>query len=317
MNTKISVVTPTFNEAKNIVELCDRIATVMRNTRYEYEHIVIDNASTDETVEILRRRAASDRNLKIIVNTRNFGHIRSPYHALFQATGDAVILMAADLQDPPEILPDLISQWTGGFKIVMAIKQGSEEKPWKRLIRKMYYKLLNNFSESALVPDANGGGLYDAEVINILKQIKDPNPYFRGLVCEIGFPIAKVEFFQSVRKKGSSSQNFFSLYDLAMLAIVKHSKLPLRLLTMTGVATAFISALIGTFYLGYKILFWSSFSAGQAPLIIGLFFFISILMILIGLMGEYILSIHDQVRNLPLVIEKERINFTTAKSEQR
>jgi len=309
MNKKISVVTPTFNEAENIVELCDRIATVMRNTSYDYEHIVIDNASIDNTVGILRERAAVDPRLKVIVNTRNFGHIRSPYHGLLQSSGAATIIIASDLQDPPEIIPELLEQWEKGYKIVMMTKSASEESFLFGAIRRTYYKILRRLAETSLVENSTGAGLYDSEVIEIIRKIDDPYPYFRGLVCEIGFPIEEVSFKQSKRRRGISSQNFYSLFDAAMLGIVKHSKVPLRIMTFIGFFSGILSLSIAIYYLFYKILFWNTFDAGQAPLIVGLFFFLSLLMVFLGMIGEYLLSIHDQVRRIPPVIEKERINF--------
>ena len=309
MNTKISVVTPTFNEAENIVELCDRIATVMRKTSYDYEHIVIDNASVDNTVGILRERAAVDPCLKVIVNTRNFGHIRSPFHGVLQASGNAVVILSSDLQDPPELIPQLIEKWESGYKIAMLVKETSNESLVMKLIRAAYYSTLKTLSEIPLIKGATGHGLYDESVIQILRSINDPYPYFRGIVCEIGLPIAQVQFDQPQRKRGITSQNFYSLFDMAMLGMVKHSKLPLRMMTFTGLTVASVSLLTAVYYLIYKLAYWNSFDAGQAPIVIGLFFFISVIMIFFGIIGEYLLSIHDHVRGLPHVFERERINL--------
>ena len=309
MKLKISIVTPTFNEAKNIEELCDRIVMVMKTTSYEYEHLVIDNASTDDTVKILRQRAANDKNLKIIVNTRNFGHIRSPYYGLLQASGAATILISSDLQDPPEMIPELLEKWRAGYKIVMVTKQTSEESFFLSAARRAYYKMVRKISETPLLENSTGAGLYDSKIIEIIREIDDPYPYFRGLVCETGFPIAQIFFQQPKRKRGVSSQNFYSLFDIAMLGIVKHSKLPLRMMTFFGIFSGLISFMAALYYLLYKIFFWNTFDAGQAPLIVGLFFLISLLTIFLGLIGEYLISIHDQVRRIPHVIEKERINF--------
>lgn len=309
MNTKISVVTPTFNEAENIVELCDRIATVMRKTSYDYEHIVIDNASVDNTVGILRERAAVDPCLKVIVNTRNFGHIRSPFHGVLQASGNAVVILSSDLQDPPELIPQLIEKWESGYKIAMLVKETSNESLVMKLIRAAYYSTLKTLSEIPLIKGATGHGLYDESVIQILRSINDPYPYFRGIVCEIGLPIAQVQFDQPQRKRGITSQNFYSLFDMAMLGMVKHSKLPLRMMTFTGLTVASVSLLTAVYYLIYKLAYWNSFDAGQAPIVVGLFFFISVIMIFFGIIGEYLLSIHDHVRGLPHVFERERINL--------
>jgi glycosyltransferase involved in cell wall biosynthesis len=309
MNKKISVVTPTFNEAENIVELCDRIATVMRSTSYDYEHIVIDNASIDNTVGILRERAAVDPRLKVIVNTRNFGHIRSPFHGVLQASGNAVVILSSDLQDPPELIPQLVEKWESGYKIAMLVKKTSNESLAMKMIRGAYYSTLETLAEIPLIKGATGHGLYDESVIQILRSINDPYPYFRGIVCEIGLPIAQVQFDQPRRKRGITSQNFYSLFDMAMLGMVKHSKLPLRMMTFTGLTVASLSLLTAIYYLIYKLAYWNSFDPGQAPIVIGMFFFISVIMIFFGIIGEYLLSIHDHVRGLPHVYERERINL--------
>lgn len=309
MTKKISIVTPLFNEAENVTELCDRVANVMANLPYDYEHLCIDNCSTDNTVTLLRDRAARDSNLRVIVNARNFGYIRSSFHALLQASGDAAVLIASDLQDPPEMIVEFIKQWEAGYKTVMATKPTSEESSLMFAIRKVYYKTIGRISDVPLVPNATGSGLFDRAVLDILRELKDPYPYFRGLVCEIGYPIATVPFKQPKRLRGITSQNFYSLYDMAMLGITKHSKVPLRLMTLLGFGIACLSLLVAFGYLMAKLIFWNSFEIGLAPILIGLFFFSSIQMIFLGMLGEYIGSIQTQVRNLPLVIEAERINF--------
>jgi len=306
---KISIVTPTFNEEANVVELCDRIAAVMRDLPYDYEHIVIDNASSDRTVQILRKRTLSDPKLKIIINTRNFGHIRSPFYGMLQASGDAVIIIASDLQDPPELIVELVKQWEAGFKIALLKKTKSRESRALFLVRRAYYKLLDLLAETPIVQNATGSGLYDRLVMRALDDISDPYPYVRGLIGEIGYPIAEVEFTQNRRQRGITSQNWHSLYDIGMLGVIKHSKLPLRAMTIIGFLSGIMSGGIGLFYLMRKLVAWNSFDAGQAPVVIGLFMFIGLIMVFLGLVGEYVLSIHDQVRKLPLVFEKERINF--------
>lgn len=309
MTKRISIVTPLYNEQDNVTELCERIAAVMQSVPYEYEHLCIDNCSTDRTVEMLRERAATDPNLRLIVNTRNFGYIRSSYHGLLQATGDAVVLIASDLQDPPEIIRELLEQWEAGFKTVMAVKPYSEESRVMFRVRKLYYRFVTSISEVPLVPNATGSGLFDRAVIDILAKLNDPYPYFRGLVCEIGFPIATVPFKQPRRVRGVTSQNIYSLYDMAMLGIIKHSKVPLRLMTFMGFSVAVLSLLIAFGYFVAKLLFWQSFDIGTAPVLIGLFFFGAVQMIFLGLLGEYVGAIQTQVRNLPHVIEAERVNF--------
>jgi polyisoprenyl-phosphate glycosyltransferase len=305
----ISIVTPCYNEAENLEELCQRICEAMRKVNYDYEHIVIDNASTDESVTILKKIAENDKHLKVIVNTRNFGHIRSPYHALLQSTGAAVIGMASDLQDPPERIPEFIQKWEDGYKVVVGVKTRSEENWILYSIRTLYYRGLRALSEVPLIENFTGFGLYDREVINIARDLNDPYPYFRGLIAEIGFPIALIEFVQPLRKHGITKNNFYTLYDLAMLGLTGYTKVPLRLAAMLGFLAAAISFLVGLIYLLYKIIFWTQFSVGLAPVVIGLFFLGSVQMIFLGMVGEYIGAIFTQVVHRPLVIEKERINF--------
>ncbi len=305
----ISIVTPCYNEEDNVEELCRRVSSVMMSLPYRYEHICIDNHSTDRTVEKLKAIAAHDKRVKIIVNARNFGHIRSPYHALLQARGDAAVLIAADLQDPPEMIKEFVEKWEAGFKTVMAVKPESEESPIMFRIRKLYYKTVARISEVQLVQNATGAGLFDRAVLDVLRNINDPYPYFRGLVCEIGFPIATVPFKQPRRARGVTKNNFYTLYDIAMLGVTNHSKVPLRLMTMSGFCFSILSFVIALLYLVAKIVFWNQFDMGMAPVLIGLFFFGAVQMLFAGLLGEYIGAIHTQVRNLPHVIELERINF--------
>jgi glycosyltransferase involved in cell wall biosynthesis len=309
MTKLISIVTPCYNEGENIEELYQRIVTVMAKLPYDYEHICIDNASTDDTVAKLKVLAAQDKRLKIIVNARNFGHIRSPYHALLQSHGDATVLIASDLQDPPEMIEDFVRKWEQGFKTVLAVKPESQESALMFAMRKSYYRLVSRISEVPLVQNATGAGLFDRVVIDILRKIDDPYPYFRGLLCEIGFPIATVPFKQPRRKRGITKNNFYTLYDIGMLGITNHSKLPLRMMTMAGFAVSLLSLAMALLYLIAKLFFWNSFQVGVAPLLIGIFFFGAVQTFFIGLLGEYIGSIHTKVRNMPHVIEAERVNF--------
>ncbi|MCX6065054.1 MAG: glycosyltransferase family 2 protein [Chloroflexi bacterium] len=305
----ISIVTPCYNEAENVDELYERIQNAMQGQGYEYEHIFIDNASTDRTVEKIRVLAAKDGRVKAIINTRNFGHIRSPYYGLLQAKGDAVIVMASDLQDPPERIPEFIRQWESGYKAVIGVKTKSQEAGLFYLFRTLYYKTLRSLSEVELIEHFTGFGLYDQQVIETLRQLNDPYPYFRGLIAELGFPIARIEFTQPRRKRGISKNNFYTLYDMAMLGLTGYTKIPLRLATMLGFLSAAISFLVGLAYLIYKLVDWQNFSLGLAPVVIGLFFLGSIQLIFLGIVGEYIGAIYTQVMHRPLVIEKERINF--------
>ena len=305
----ISIVTPCFNEQDNVVELCQRIAAVMANQPYDYEHICIDNCSTDMTVHNIKEIAGRDSRVKLIVNARNFGHIRSPYYGMLQSKGDACVLIASDLQDPPEMIVEFIKKWELGFKTVLAVKPESEEHSIMFALRKFYYRVIAKISEVPLVENATGAGLFDRAVIDILRRIQDPYPYFRGLLCEIGFPIATVPFKQPRRKRGVTSNNFYSLYDIAMLGITNHSKMPLRLMTFSGFILAFLSLMVSISFLIAKLVYWDSFQLGTAPVLIGIFFFGAIQAFFIGVLGEYIGSIHTQVRDMPLVVELERVNF--------
>jgi glycosyltransferase involved in cell wall biosynthesis len=305
----ISIVTPCYNEEDNIDELYQRIAAVMATQPYDYEHICIDNASTDGTLGKLKELAARDKRVKIIVNARNFGHIKSPYHAILQANGDACVLIASDLQDPPEMIAEFIKKWEAGYKTVLAVKPESEESSLMFFLRKTYYRFITRISEVQLVQNATGAGMFDRAVLDILRKIDDSYPYFRGLLCEIGFPIATVPFKQPRRQRGITKNNFYTLYDIAMLGITNHSKIPLRLMAMGGFLLAFLSLLVAIGFLIAKLCFWNSFQLGTAPLLIGIFFFGAIQAFFIGMLGEYIGSIHTQVRKMPLVVELERVNF--------
>ena len=305
----ISIVTPCYNEEDNIEELYLRIKNVMSAYKYQYEHIIIDNCSTDNSIEILKKLALKDKKLKLIINARNFGHIRSPYYGLLQAKGDAVILLASDLQDPPEMINQFLFKWERGFKIVLSVKPESEESFFMFYIRKTYYKFLSRISEVKLINNATGAGLFDKVIIDNLKKIDDPYPYFRGLISEIGFPIATIPFKQPNRKHGITKNNFYTLYDLAILGVTNHSKIPLRIMTFSGFILSILSLLVAVIFLLAKIMYWDSFQLGLAPVLIGIFFFGAVQAFFIGLLGEYIGSIHTHVRKLPLVIESERINF--------
>ena len=306
----ISVISGCYNEEENVRECYEQVKKVFGEMgRYRYEHIFIDNASKDGTVAVLREIAAKDKNVRVIINARNFGHIRSPYHAMLQARGDAIIFLVSDLQDPPELIKDFVKKWEEGFLVVIAVKADSEESPLFFAIRKAYYELVSRLAEIELTKNATGFGLYDRRFVDILSEIDEPYPYFRGLVSEIGFPLAKIPYHQPARKRGITSNNFYRLYDTAMLGITNHSKVPLRLATMLGFAVSFASFCVAIGYLIFKLLYWDSFSLGLAPLEIGLFFFGSVQLFFIGIVGEYIGAIHTQVQKRPHVIELERINF--------
>jgi glycosyltransferase involved in cell wall biosynthesis len=306
---KISILTPCYNEAENVDELYERIRAALASTGYEYEHIFIDNASVDGTPDKIRALTARDNRVKAIFNTRNFGHVRSPYHGLLQCHGDAVIAMASDLQDPPERLPEFIKKWEEGYKVVIGVKTKSQESGLFYLLRTLYYRISRSLSDVPLIEHFTGFGLYDQQVVSILRQYNDPYPYFRGQIAEIGFPIAQIEFTQARRKRGITKNNFYTLYDLAMLGLTGYTKVPLRLATMLGFISAAVSFIFGIIYLVYKLINWYNFSVGLAPAVIGLFFLGSVQLIFLGILGEYIGAIYTQVMHRPLVIEKERINF--------
>lgn len=306
----ISIVSGCFNEEDNIEELYVRLSAVMLEfPSYDYEILLIDNASSDKTVEVIRKICLHDKRLKAIVNVRNFGHIRSPYHALLTAQGDAVIGMASDLEDPPELVASFIREWERGFKIVIGVRRKSEERGVIPLLRKLYYALITRISDIPQVKNFTGFGLYDKKVMDILRSIQDPYPYFRGLICELGFPRAEVIFDKPLRKHGISKGSFFIYLDSALLGIVNHSKAPLRLATLIGILMSTISFVFGAYYLVSKLLLWEQIQSGIAPLAIGLFFFLGVLFLLLGLMGEYIGLLVTHIVKRPMVVEAERINF--------
>jgi glycosyltransferase involved in cell wall biosynthesis len=306
----ISLITPCFNEEANVDELHARVTAVLATLpNYSYEHIFIDNASTDATVARLRAIASADPRVKVIVNARNFGHIRSPMHAMLATSGEAVISLVADLQDPPEMIPQLIAKWEEGYKTVIAVKRSSEETPAMFLLRRTYYALVERIASLPTIENFTGFGLYDRAVVEVVREMGDPYPFFRGMIAEIGLKICKIPYDQPVRRRGITKNNFYSLYDIAMLGITNLSKIPLRLVTGLGFISALVSFLAGLSYLVYKIVFWSTFSAGMAPVVIGLFFLGSVQLIAIGIIGEYVGAIHTQVQKRPYVIEKERIGF--------
>lgn len=302
--------TPCYNEEQNVATLYNKVKDIFAlMPQYNYEHIFIDNSSTDKTVEILKELAFTDSRLKIIVNVRNFGHIRSPYYCLLQASGDCVISIVADLQDPPELIFDFLKKWEEGYKIVTAVKKKSRENPAMFFLRKIFYNIFAKFSESEQIKNFTGFGLYDKSFIDVIRKIEDPYPYFRGMISEMGFQITSVEYTQPKRLHGKTKNNFYTLYDIGMLGFVNHSKLPLRLSSFIGFTVAIISLLIAFVYFVYKLVFWNDFQLGIAPLVIGIFFMGGIQLFFLGIIGEYVGAIFTQVRKRPLVIEKERVNF--------
>lgn len=308
--SQLTVVTPCRNERENVEMLHARVRQVMTQLPdVAYEHLFIDNASTDGTQEELRRLAAEDPRVKVIFNQRNFGHVRSPYHGLLQARGDAVIVMAADLQDPPELIPEFVKRWREGCPVVVGEKTNSEESPLVFAVRRAYYRVVKKLAEVELLENVTGFGLYDRKVIEAFRALDDPYPYVRGLISELGYPVARVPYAQPRRQRGITKNNFYTLYDLAMLGITSHSKVPLRLAAMLGFTASILSFLVGMVYLVFKLLFWRWFALGVAPVVIGLFFLGSIQLFFVGVIGEYLGAIHTRVSKRPLVVERERIGF--------
>ena len=309
MSKKISIITPTFNEEKNIEKLCSEISKEMSKLDYDYEHIVIDNHSNDGTISILKKIAARDNKVKVIINSRNFGHIRSPIYGMLQASGDACILMNSDFQDPIELIPKYIKEWEQGNQIILAQRISSDENFFLNSFKNFFYKFINKISDVPLMRNTTGSGLFTKNIVDQIRKIDDPYPYFRGLLSEISSQIKLIQFHQPKRSGGETKNNFYTLYDIGVLGIVKHSKLPLRLMTFIGFFTSIASIITAAVFFFYKILFWDSFEVGIAPLVIGLFAIASVQIFLLGFIGEYVMMILTHTRKLPLVVEKERINF--------
>ena len=310
MKKTITILTPTFNEEDNIDELYSRISIITKkNPNYSFEHLFIDNSSNDGTVKKIKQLAKKDKKVKLIVNARNFGADASIMHGMAQVQTDACIYIVSDLQDPPELIPDLIKKWEEGFKIVGLVKTESEESKFIFFLRKLYYRLLIRISETPPIKNYAGSGLIDREVIKILKEINDPVPFIRGLLVEIGLPIALVYFKQPIRKKGVSSYNFILLYQTAIEGITNHSKVPIRIMSIFGFVLSFLSFILAITYLFLKIFFSDTFEIGIGSVLISLFFFGSIQMFFLGVIGEYISIIHTRVRKMPIVVELERTNF--------
>lgn len=306
----LSIISPCYNEERNVEELYARVTKIIEQfPQYDFEYVFIDNASTDGTVERLRAIAEKDARVKVIINTRNFGHIRSPYWGIVQTKGAATIYLASDLQDPPELIPQFIEEWEKGYKLVLATKPVSQSNPLMHFLRKTYYRALDAISDVKLVADTTGFGLYDKVVLDRIREINDPYPYLRGLFCELGYEIKTVPFNQPRRLRGVSKNNFYTLYDIAMLGVVSHSLVPIRIASFMGFALGVISMLTAFIFLILKFIFWSSFPFGVAPIVIGMFLMFGVLLLFIGILGEYIGSIHAYVQRRPIVVEKERVNF--------
>jgi glycosyltransferase involved in cell wall biosynthesis len=312
---KISIMTACYNEEENVIPLTDAVRKVMAEELpgYDYEHVFIDNCSEDTTLTLLKDICKKDKHVKVIENARNFGHVRSPYHGILQTTGDCTISMAADFQEPPSLIPKLVAKWEEGFKVVCAVKTTSKENKAMFGIRKLYYNMVKQMSEVESIDNFTGFGLYDKQVVAALRLMEDPYPYFRGLICEIGFRRAIVEFDQPKRERGKTHNNFYTLFDMAMLGFTANSKVPLRLATIVGFMFSILSFCIALVYFILKLILWDSMQMGTAPILIGMFFMFSVQLFFTGLLGEYIAQILTKVTKRPRVIEDERINFNQDK----
>lgn len=308
---KISVLIPTYNEEENIVPLSEAILTEFHSNlpAYDYEIIFIDNDSHDSTREKIRSLCDDNKKIKAIFNAKNFGQFNSPYYGLLQTTGDCAVLMCADFQDPIEMIHQFVEKWEKGCKIVIGQKTSSKENKFMYFLRSLYYKTIKRFSDVEQIEHFTGFGLYDKDFIEVLRELKDPTPFLRGIVAELGFRRTSIPYEQQKRRAGKTSNNFMRLYDAAMLSVTSYTKIGLRLATFFGFAISVISMVIALIYLILKLVFWNTFVAGTAPILIGMFFLGAIQLIFMGIMGEYILSINQRVMNRPLVIEEERINM--------
>lgn len=312
---KISVLIPTYNEEENVRPLVQAIVKEFETKlgEYDYEIVFIDNDSKDDTRVILRQLVTEDRHIKAIFNAKNFGQFNSPYYGLMQTTGDCTILMCADFQDPIEMIPKFVNEWERGYKIVIGQKTTSRENKIMYWLRSCYYKTIKRLSDVEQIEHFTGFGLYDKDFINVLRNLKDPTPFLRGIVAELGYKRKEIPYEQQKRRAGKTSNNFYSLYDAAMLSFTSYTKIGLRMATFIGAGIALLSFVLGMVYLVLKLIYWDSFVAGTAPALIGMFFLGSIQLVFLGLLGEYVLSINQRIMNRPLVIEEERIGFEERK----
>lgn len=307
---KISILVPTYNEVENVSPLSEAIVSEFSKLpQYDYEIVFIDNDSKDGTREKLRDLCANNEKIKAIFNAKNFGQFNSPYYGLLQTTGDCTILMCADFQDPVEMISVFVSEWEKGYKIVIGQKTTSQENKIMYFLRSCYYRMIKKLSDVEQIEHFTGFGLYDKEFIQVLRNLKDPTPFLRGIVAELGFKRKTIPYEQQQRRAGKTSNNFMRLYDAAMLSFTSYTKIGLRISTFIGFGVAAVSFVIATVYLVLKLLNWDTFVAGTAPILIGMFFLGAVQLIFLGLMGEYILSMNARIMNRPLVIEEERLNF--------
>ena len=307
---KISIVVPCYNEEENVEHISEAIIQQIEKLQnYTYELILIDNCSTDKTKEKIIQLCEKNKNIKAIFNAKNFGQFNSPYYAMLQTTGDCTILIAADFQDPVEMIPQFIQEWEAGYKIVIGIKKKSQENKLIYFLRSIYYKLIKRLSDTDQIEHFTGFGLYDKDFIQVLKKLEDPTPFLRGIVAELGYQRKEIPYEQPKRRAGKTHNTFYRLYDAAMLSFTSYTKIGLRLATFLGILIGVLSFIIGLVYLILKLIYWDRFAAGMVPLLIGIFFLGAVQLFFIGLLGEYILAINTRVMKRPLVIEEKRINF--------
>lgn len=316
---RISILIPCYNEEKNVVPISEAICGIMDNElpQYDYELVFIDNCSTDRTRDYLRLICSNNKRIKAILNAKNFGQFNSPFYGMLQTTGDCTISMCCDFQDPIEIIPELVKEWENGYKIVSAIKKTSKENPIMRLLRTCYYKIIKRMSEVEQIEHFTGFGLYDRSFIEVLRSLDDPAPFLRGIVAELGYKRKDIFYEQAKRKAGKTHNNWYTLYDAAMLSFTSYTKVGLRIATILGFIFSAISILIAIIYLVLKIIYWDRFPAGMAPVVIGVFLMGSVQLFFIGFLGEYVLSINRRIMKRPLVIEEERLNFTKGLSKDK
>lgn len=307
----ISIMVPTYNEEENVELMYKALKEMFKKDlpNYQYEILFIDNKSQDNTRKLIRKICEKDKNVKAIFNAQNFGQFNSPYYGLLNTTGDCTIMVAADFQDPIEMIPKFVKEWENGYKIVIGIKTKSQESKIVYLLRSLYYKLIKKFSEVDQIEHFTGFGLYDKEFVKILKDLDDPEPYLRGIVAELGFERKEIPFTQPKRERGKSSNNWYRLYDGAMLGITSYTKIGLRFATILGFIVSFLSVLVAFIYLILKLCMWNTFQAGIAPLIIGVFLLGGLQIFFIGFLGEYILKINQRVMHRPLVVIEEKLNM--------
>lgn len=315
MKKTISVIIPTYNEEENIGPLTDALCKEFAKSlsQYDYEIVIIDNDSQDKTREIIRNLCNENKNIKAIFNEKNVGWLKSPVYGMMQTTGDCTVMLCADFQDPIELIPEFVAKWELGAKVVVGQKTSAEESILMYSIRSIYYKLIQRFSDNNYIEHFTGFGLYDKSFVDLLRNLDDSNPFLRGYVSEfVGHPEI-ITYNQPKRKHGKSWGSFSRLYDTAMVSITAYTKVGLRFATFLGIFSAILSFGVGFFYLVYKLTHWYSFTPGMAPLVVGIFFVSGVQLFFLGMIGEYILSMNERIKNRPLVVEKERINFDDSK----